>query len=334
MKSSIASKEHRKLKDLLNGSENKTELYKSLKTHHKSHSLNPSIKISSDFLTPDSFNTDTRAPISLIKDSSPKFLNVTHEQSGSLSSLPKLPSITSNKSLSTKPSSQLFHPLTQLETNNSASKQSFEQPSSNNNLDPTLNVYFTPKIQNKHIRSSFHFESRTPVEDAENLFPPPYDKSHAPTPTEIYLSNRKKFLPQLFSQGFTNSPKPDKNKDAVFNLRKIKEALQIHRRNRGISRDEIALQKLRMVQEINRDRQKLILTKEDELKISILKRKIAINSLFGMELKNINSTVEERKQMFKNLLLEFHPDKKKHDKEIAEEMCNYLLINKQLFIEG
>jgi hypothetical protein len=156
----------------------------------------------------------------------------------------------------------------------------------------------------------------------------------APTATEIYLANRKKYLPEIFPQGFNNSPKPERAKEALFNLNRIKEELKVRKsRAYAPAQDVITLQKLKMVQEINRESQNLNLPKETELKISILKRKIAINSMFGMQLKNKASTVEERKQMYKNLLLEFHPDKKKHDKEIAEEICNYLVISKHLFID-
>lgn len=151
--------------------------------------------------------------------------------------------------------------------------------------------------------------------------------------SELYLLNRKKYMPKL--EPISNPSSPSKNvKEEIFNLHRIKEELKIKRRNLKVpTHNMINLQRMKNIQELNKEMQKATISREDEVKIGVLRRKIAINTMFGLEL-NENSTIEERKGIFKNLLLEYHPDKKKHDKEITQEIFNFLQVNKTLFIEG
>ena len=43
-------------------------------------------------------------------------------------------------------------------------------------------------------------------------------------------------------------------------------------------------------------------------------------------------TSEEKKNLFKQLMLEYHPDKTNYSKELSEEIFNFLVNNKLDFI--
>ncbi len=68
-------------------------------------------------------------------------------------------------------------------------------------------------------------------------------------------------------------------------------------------------------------------TKEDEAKVDVLRRKVEIFNKFQPSL-----TLDERKNLYKQMILKYHPDKTKHKKEFAEEIFNYLQLNKAKFI--
>ena len=91
---------------------------------------------------------------------------------------------------------------------------------------------------------------------------------------------------------------------------------------------------LKMTQEIAKESQRLSISKADAQKLEVLKTKIAINNMFTNELKSKRDSLQERRILYKNLLLEYHPDKKKHSKEISEEIVDYLLNNKYAFAES
>jgi len=68
-------------------------------------------------------------------------------------------------------------------------------------------------------------------------------------------------------------------------------------------------------------------TKEDEFKVVVLKKKMEI---YGKFRHIIN--LEDRKNLYKQLILEYHPDKSRHKKDISEEIFTYLQSNKIKFL--
>lgn len=72
---------------------------------------------------------------------------------------------------------------------------------------------------------------------------------------------------------------------------------------------------------------KLEMTKEDEIKLCVLRKKMDTFTKF-----NAMSNMEDRKKLFRELTLEFHPDKSKHDKAVSEEIFAFLRNNKKTFL--
>eukprot|EP01016_Furgasonia_blochmanni_P012566 TRINITY_DN16247_c0_g1_i1.p1 TRINITY_DN16247_c0_g1~~TRINITY_DN16247_c0_g1_i1.p1 ORF type:complete len:471 (+),score=61.46 TRINITY_DN16247_c0_g1_i1:65-1477(+) len=64
--------------------------------------------------------------------------------------------------------------------------------------------------------------------------------------------------------------------------------------------------------------------------LHFVKKRQQIERLFGNE----SLTFDERKNVFRKLLLEFHPDKNFHEKELAENIFHYLHTNKDRFLRS
>lgn len=160
--------------------------------------------------------------------------------------------------------------------------------------------------------------------------------------SEIYLINKKKYLPRVHSFNLMGSSKKVRNQmENASDIRKIKEDVKFARDvKRQPKQSLIRTQKLKSLQELNNVIETSPADKAAQTKIAILRKKIAISQMFGAEEigpKNERPkelTAENRKKIFKRLLLEYHPDKNKHPREVACEISNYLFSNKQLFVEG
>lgn len=193
-----------------------------------------------------------------------------------------------------------------------------------------------PLIPLEKIQSTPTYRQKKQIDDTE-ITPTATTPRIFESSSKIYLLNKEKYLPKNSSFGYPNSPRrPDAHNDEIFDLNWLKEELKFKKRNVKAAAtttpyDIISRQKFKAIQELKAEMQKSNVTKEDEIKIAILKKKIAINTMLGVELKADN---EEKKAIYKNLLLEYHPDKRKHEKEVSEEIFNYLLSNRNLFIDG
>lgn len=66
------------------------------------------------------------------------------------------------------------------------------------------------------------------------------------------------------------------------------------------------------------------LSEEEEMKVKILKKKVEISNVF----KSQYISDEEKKEHYKQLMLEFHPDKTKHHGKFAVEIFYFLQSNK------
>ena len=72
---------------------------------------------------------------------------------------------------------------------------------------------------------------------------------------------------------------------------------------------------------------KLEMTKEDETKLNILRKKMETFTKF-----NAMSNMDDRKKLYRELTLEYHPDKSKHEKALCEEIFAFLRNNKKTFL--
>ncbi len=70
------------------------------------------------------------------------------------------------------------------------------------------------------------------------------------------------------------------------------------------------------------------LTKEEEVQVRLLRKKVEISKVFGSK----HMDEEDKKTYYRNLLLEFHPDKCKHDTEFSNAMFHFLQCNKERFL--
>jgi len=139
----------------------------------------------------------------------------------------------------------------------------------------------------------------------------------------IFMINKKKYkikAPEtaLFSKtsGFQERKE--------INFIKEQAKLQVYRKNRVISPGR----KMNGIGEADiLQKKRGEWTKEDEAKVDVLRRKVEIFNKFQPSL-----TLDERKNLYKQMILQYHPDKTKHKKEFAEEIFNYLQTNKSKFI--
>jgi len=116
---------------------------------------------------------------------------------------------------------------------------------------------------------------------------------------------------------------------AIRDLNQIKERYRIAKHKRiGLKSPSRKTMSLKNINEVNIAPKDNILSEEDELKVKLLKKKINISSLFSSPI----STDEEKKALFKQLLLEYHPDKKKYDKRFSDEIFDFLMNNKASFL--
>ena len=152
------------------------------------------------------------------------------------------------------------------------------------------------------------------------------------THAEMYRVNREKYKLGLELDSKRLRMKTRSLPDESFNLQHIKQELKIKPKpGRTLSHNALAMQRLRATTELNKELQKVALSKEDEQRVTVLRKKVAINAIFNEESRK-SVPLEERKQTYKSLLLEFHPDKQKHDKIIAEEILTYLQSQKFTFL--
>ena len=165
------------------------------------------------------------------------------------------------------------------------------------------------------------------------------DIGKVPNSSEIYLMNKKKYTLQMPSYSLVSSSKRTKSQIDEM-IYKAKEGIRFARQHkRHPIKSLIQVQRLHSIHELNKIAESAPVDKDAERKITILRKKIAISQMFDSEFspnekQKKNLSTENRKNIYKSLLLEYHPDKSKHSKEVANEISNFLLNNKQLFIEG
>lgn len=109
-------------------------------------------------------------------------------------------------------------------------------------------------------------------------------------------------------------------------IRDIKNLINIHLKSPPQKRKQAV--KLQAMNDINLTvSNKSEMTREDELKILAVKKKIHISNTFDKLFE-----AEQKKSRYKEYLMEYHPDKGKYDKTVCDEITNFLLLNKYTFL--
>lgn len=156
----------------------------------------------------------------------------------------------------------------------------------------------------------------------QNSRSPPHEVAQA-----IFTDNMKKYrlvtVPgiNLKSQKSTASLASPK---AV--IKDIKNLINIHLKSPPQKKKRIV--KLQAMGDINMTvSNKLDMTKEEEQRILIVKKKIHISNTFEKY-----TDPEHKKMRLKEFFIEFHPDKRKYDKPVCDEITNFLVLNRPVFL--
>jgi len=139
----------------------------------------------------------------------------------------------------------------------------------------------------------------------------------------IFLKNKKRFtILKPMANPFKSSVKSTNSKPVIWNLKKtIDTHLRSPSKIKNQSPPSLPFQFVNEV-DLNLKKSKEI-SPEDQLKISILKKKVLITK----ELELLFS-VDKKKLRYKELLIEHHPDKGKYPKIVCENIFNFLVSNK------
>jgi len=140
----------------------------------------------------------------------------------------------------------------------------------------------------------------------------------------IFMINKKKYKIKSPETALFSKTNGFQDKKMDINFIKEQAKLQVYRKSRMISPDKRmnGIGESDVLQKNRKD-----WTKEDEVKVDILKRKVEIFNKFQPSL-----TLDERKSLYKQMIFKYHPDKTQYKKEFAEEIFNYLQTNKSKFI--
>jgi len=210
-----------------------------------------------------------------------------------------------------------------------------------NNSKPTLDTCSSPVLVQKIQKTTFDSSSArlrnvvTPILVKEKILekwpPVPMSLQSSPNSTKtnsfLFLENKKKYrikkVPTVNQTGkeyLYNGSSP--LEDIRHNVKL--QGLKKYRPNPSCKIDLKEMGELFMVKKNGQP-----LTKEEEIQVRLLKKKVEISKVFS--LKNMDD--EDKKAYYRNLLLEFHPDKCKHDPEFSVAIFHFLQSNKERFID-
>ena len=161
-----------------------------------------------------------------------------------------------------------------------------------------------------------------------NELPPDGQASKDGTDIDFFVVNRRKY--KIKAPSFTAAPKSPTHYMEDLDMIKTQAKLNFTKKekNRLGSMSERKLHNTNEVNLLAKNRQEI--SKEDGVKISLLRKKMEVCSKFEPSITN----PEQRKQLFRKFLLEYHSDKTKLDKEFAKEMYLFLIENKAKFISA
>ena len=251
---------------------------------------------------------------------------------------------------------RMIHSKLNLNTNKNTSTGNYSTPISRNDspspLKPSLpdnsNSIFdseSPKVEIKLAEKLRGLNKYTnqPVSGATSLV-----NSRILSPNKIdftiFAQNKIKYRPKKVQFSNRHDQLNESDFDEMDQLDHIKHEIKIRRYlNKPNSLTRFVSQKLKCMDELktinlipensitnnNSRGLKPQLTKEEEKKVGILKKKMKISGMFGEKLSN-----EEKKSIFKKLQLDYHPDKVRHEKQTCEDITTFLIHNKQLFLQS
>lgn len=160
-----------------------------------------------------------------------------------------------------------------------------------------------------------------------------------PASMTAYIMNRKKYSKEIH-RSVSTSMKRQNDDDDIFvrklTIQRIKNSFYLPRKTRSYFPEiHIDYKKLKEIQRADAERlkeeQKHVLPPDQELKVAIWRKKIAITNLFNRRMKN-ELNPEDRKNFYKKLLADYGPAQKKHPKEFAEEIFLFLQQKKDVFV--
>ena len=149
------------------------------------------------------------------------------------------------------------------------------------------------------------------------------DSASEKTLTDFFAANKKKYKIMRRTGNFNkgaNAKDPD--------IELIKQSVKITGQRR--SKLGLALKDdLKEMGEINLTKKSgQPLTVEDERQVKLLRKKVEISNVF-----NSRALREEEKKMsYRQLILEFHPDKTRHESQFAMAIFHFLQSNKERFL--
>lgn len=193
-------------------------------------------------------------------------------------------------------------------------------PSQDDLASPKMKLYKSDAGLNSPKTPAL-FQKRKTIEKSLTLIP---TRSLANTSyTDKFMENFKKY--KIVSP--TRSPSKGFRK-GLAEIDKLKSYVKIpslKRPNQSPKRKE----ELREMEEINIVKKPgQVLSQEEEGLIKLLKKKVEISNMFRAE----GISEEERRNLYKQLMLEYHPDKAKYDQRFAVEIFYFLQMNKSTFL--
>jgi len=207
-----------------------------------------------------------------------------------------------------------------------------------NNSKPQLDTCSSAIIVQKIQKTTFDSSSArlrnvvTPTLVKEKILEkwPPMSLQNSPNSTKtnsfLFMENKKKYrikkVPALNQTG----------KEYLYNgaspLQDIRHNVKLQglKKYRPSPSCKIDLKEMGEIFLVKKNGQPL--TKEEEIQVRLLKKKVEISKVFSLK----NMDEEDKKAYYRNLLLEFHPDKCKHDTEFSVAIFHFLQSNKERFI--
>lgn len=167
------------------------------------------------------------------------------------------------------------------------------------------------------------FEKRRTLEKHLALTPTKSVSSHNATYTNKFMENLKKY--KIVPPTRSSAQRVNKGMAEINELKSYIKIPMLKRGNWSLNKKN----ELKEMAELNLIKKPgQALSVEDEIQIKLLRKKVEISNIF----RSPYITDEERKAKYKQLLLEYHPDKAKHNPRFAKEMFYFLQINKSTFL--
>ena len=250
---------------------------------------------------------------------------------------------------------KIIHSKLNLDTNKNIKAKNYSTPVSrrgstspfkplHDNSNIAFNLEIMAKIESgfaEKLRGFSKYRNQQQVSGAQSLI-----NSPRLSPKKIdfttFVENKIKYRPKKFEFYSNRYDRLNESDfDEMVQLDHIKNEIKIrkhhHYKPNNVSHNLKCIDELNNINVIrgnnatNSNSQAVVrsqLTKEEEIKVGILKKKMKISGMFRGKL-----SFEERKAVLKSLELDYHPDKAKYEKQTCEDITTFLINNRQLFLQ-